>query len=1140
MSVPSKVRQDLVVHLQVAIEEIATLPRCRVIYLQGRGGLGKTYMLERLAEELQLAPDAESQVRFVRLIDMFSPKTRKTLELERLLRKGLSTSERSIPEAEVDVAFADYDRQLQEFQQIHQYARDEAQRFGARVALTQQFAACWNKLSSRYPLVIRLDTLELLIGRDDIPPDALVRRKEGRAGYDQVRDWMVALFRQLEYTLVLLCGRPPYTPRLDGDEQGSAEPSQAHALETPDAAPNRIEDNDLAVALARDDVLAAEDFRLLTPLHDHIDLQNYLRRSDVDVADDDLPGVRELTDGIPLLLTLYAECQRRDLSSAFVSLDGVTTRVDFEGRLVTTILNPVFYTRGPQQLAELPADERQRLRERETFTYCLYLLSYARRGITLDALAELLEAVEPELHLTMALRKQLLDYPLVKQADNWGDETQREKLLYLHDEIWLLIDESGLPDHLGLRDVVLTWLSGRSAGEVLRISEVRQHLQLVSAMADHVYYAVTRDFAAGYRHYLVYMDHLLGQREHEDALVLADIFWRMLTLVVVRPGGLTRIYRDLLSQDTRLTYEQVRWYDLQHYCQLLLALELNEPAADEAAALLDALAETEVFPSPRLIKAETPESWPAPIMLYANLILTQAAALTLVGKRPEQCQRLFQLLIALVADEGRFTAFLGASRARAEQAAPARRLQASRAWVKRFAASGDPTAEVARERGAAQPDEVAPFARDDVYARLRRGYLLGRANQFLGQLYRLQLRYDEAIDRNRAALSAYQHYHDHPLPADLPSATSAATVLNDWVLDEICQVQNNNAFTMAESGNLNAADRNSKSVVDEYAGRVRPYQRALILNTRATILLRLERDEPARILMEQALAAARESNVGRALGLVALTQARLARRSMNDAQALATEADDHYRYAARLFVNEQANLRDVYHERARYLRDMAYWYGQSGDRASQATYLAQALAEVNLALDQLPADPATQAVQWADLLETRVSIYNNQGRYELAWAELDQIEAAVMGYPMPIYGQVVAATLAFQRALLLLEDPARHQADDGHEREVLRLFTLTLARARAFAEQHRELSTLRRLVEDRIARHISPQSYADVVKRLNNDTLYVSVGDLPYQSQPSVLSASYWNAAWEYALKAIATMRPQPTPDLPASEAGQV
>src|SRR5262249_24863915 len=154
---------------------------------------------------------------------------------------------------------------------------------------------------------------------------ALPRRDRTRTGVGVIREWTLQVLPKLKHTLVLLSSRPP--------------------LRTPATATleEQLAMNPLAHGLHRQGLITSEGFQLLQPLRDPADIARYLQVYAVE------PGqrntyIQQITDGSPLLLSLYAECQRPDPPTLFkVPLDDVITRQEFEQRITDTILNPLSY-----------------------------------------------------------------------------------------------------------------------------------------------------------------------------------------------------------------------------------------------------------------------------------------------------------------------------------------------------------------------------------------------------------------------------------------------------------------------------------------------------------------------------------------------------------------------------------------------------------------------------------------------------------------------------------------------------------------------------------------------------------------------------------------------------------------------------
>lgn len=1062
----NNVRPEVTVSLQKAMKRLLSGESPGAFYFQGRGGLGKTYLLVNFS---QLAAIAGTRVRSCRLIDMVDPETRKPLYLEEQLIKGLTDpgeGETPLDRELVARCFKPYLHSRTEYERFLQHSPNLKVREAADLTRQDAFIACWNEISAQHPLVLRFDTLELLLGQSHLPETTLIRRPEAQVGVERLISWLIFALRGMKHTLAIFCGRPPLGYGLD-------EAPNYEALDRADQFPNRLEDNDLANTLHAAGLLSAESFITLRPLTDQAALTSYLKVYGLTQAHtkEQLSYIGRITEGIPLLLTLYAECELTATNppSLFrVDPARIDTRLRFEEHLIDTILNPL-----QSRIHDTP-EEHNRL----ILTYCYYILCYARRGLVPSHLRWVLRRIDPSLELTDELLKRLQAMALVKTIPSpFADAS--EPLLYLHDEIWLLIDESGAPDQLGLRKPVLDELCLISAEQVRKISQTKAYKQYLRVVADHVYYAITREFADGYRHYLTYMDHLLGQRNYEDALVLADVFWRMLTLTAVRPGGPTRIYRDELSETANLDFATVNAFDQVHYSKLLRAQGLNAEAVEVAAGLLNDLALTETLPDPATVEPADLSTWPQQLHLFVDLLLAHAYALTLAGAPADYAttaRRQYELLIALLDNEKRVNEHLRTSRQEAEQTG-------------------------------------LPLTRDDNLLRLRRSYLLGSTQLMLSQLHWQQLEYNQSIERAQDAQNALSAYREVPLA--LPGRAEPGIpeqVLSDYVLDEIASVRNNMAYAQAEMGNLLIALRLSTDLVENYAHRVQPYLQALILNTRAEILLRSNRYAEVPALIDAADQAAQASNVGRALGLVALTRARLARRVMNRAKTPQPEIEDTYQRAIALLRGERDFLRDAYHEVARALRDIAVWYRERNEPELQQEYQQRALKQINEALKLLPPEPTAQAVQRADLVETKVSIQINMGHYPEARAELEQLEAAVMGHPMPPYGQVVCATIALQWGLLKLLDESQRDLPMA-----LHWFTVALARGFVFGSTHREQQAFIELVPDWMHRYVPPETQAAFRRDLVSGTVCVKLSDLPYQTG-APLTSKRWDEAWEQAV----------------------
>lgn len=511
---------------------VATGEGCRALYFEATGGLGKTRLLQCLPEIIAASCPA---ARVAPIVDLYDFEHRSAEAIERRLIDGLAArtpADRHLaPPARVAAAFANYHRVVVETLADRQFGDPESRRaHGQR--LREAFVAGWNDLAADAPLVLRFDTLEALLA-SPAPPTALIRVDQSLAERELVSGWMREVLPRLRRTLVLLTGRPP--------EVGL---------------------HPLVAQIETLGLLAAEPQRI-EPLTAEGEIRAYLRGHGVALSAAQVAELRRLTEGRPLLLTSWAAAQHADAPLRPPARLG--SRAAFEDWLVDSILDP---------LAPLSPVDR-------TLAYCLYALSYARRGLRLRELAALLArlGLDPE-PAALAVVGELA---LVKAVDG----PDGESVLFLHDEAYQLIDQSGRPDDLGLREPALAFLCALARGQV---EVAADRISLLRAMANHMSYELQRDPAGGgYASYAVYVERLLREHCVEEALILSDVFWSTLTARVRRGGRLVAPGLDAL-RETSLAYDMIVRDEEVRAIWLLHAQELHRLAADEADRLIARLA----------------------------------------------------------------------------------------------------------------------------------------------------------------------------------------------------------------------------------------------------------------------------------------------------------------------------------------------------------------------------------------------------------------------------------------------------------------------------------------------------------------------------------------------------------------------
>lgn len=930
-------RDDAKTLLGAATRAVIADPTCCVLYFEGGGGLGKTRLL-------QLAPDivrsvlgnGGDAVRYAALIDFYSFENRDPLEIERRLVEGLQqTPGTSQPHrllgGDVQAAFANYHDAYTRYVQA-QESRNAARIEQEREQLRAAFIAGWNTLAMHHPLVIAFDTLETLFF--EAPPAALINAAIARDGGDAtltvtsgaelVIDWMERVLPNLQHTLVLCSGRPLRSGR-----------------------------NTLVERLDARGLLYAPVFRL-QPFTDPDASREYLRAylgAGADSDEIDVHYVQQITEGRPLLLTCYAETRRSPhaLPPGLPSPRDCISRADFEEWLIATLLNPVAVADDDS----LP---------QQTIAYCLYFLVYARRGIRVSELQAIFE--QEELDYDPATLTQLARVALVKQS---GDA------LFLHDEIFAMIDATRKPDAFGLREPTLAYLCAVSAAAV---RQATTHTTadptdtLLGAMANHMYYEMTRDIVQGYYTYAIYIDRLLELRRRTPALVLSDAFWRTLNYEVVVAGDSELPYRDALYR-SGLTVERILRDEQLRYVEVLQTLPSRDRARSEAQRLERDFQQQGVLPP--MTDALTVADVRASSDVYLFVVLALRRIYDVVTHQDETLPRfehLCKVMIRLLED------------------------------------------------ATLLPDQLLE---------LRRFYYLADAYNALGQLYGLQSRYDDALVAGRNALRAFERYHRQVV---------ASAVLNDDITVTLAQTRNNLAFDYTRRGDFDAARQLSRQLAQMLRQpamqRALPVHRqVLIYNTLALIDIEMTDYLAAERPMQEAerLLVAGGVQDTRAKGLVRWARAQLRTAYMRKAGVPDVEVEQIYAEAYALLPPNESQLPELLDRWAAYHRSIALLYQQQGDTAAFEQHIAVAGAKLDEAL-RLPLDG--KATKEADLHASKATLANVCGAYDEARWHIARAEELLLHEDTHAYGQVVSGRLLLQRSDYLLHDDQDYRAALEH------------------------------------------------------------------------------------------------------------
>ncbi len=828
-------REDEKNLLRTYTRQILEQPHCRALYFQAGGGLGKTHLLLYYPDIIATDNKQDTtRLRIAQLVDFYSFESRNPTVIEQRLIDGLKQTEQHewyrLSPSQVDTAFANYTAVLKEYRRTRETGT-QVEITQAREHLRQQFVQSWNSLTPQYALVMSFDTLETLFS-EPAPEEALVNVGSGMSGVDLVLEWMQTTLPNLKHTLVLLSGRP-------------------------------VDNNRIITTLQASKVLVA-DVQQLDFLTDRHVIKTYIETytPGQTLTADEIDRIERITEGRPLLLTCYAETRRSEVAIP-PPLPGFKTqdsRPEFEDWLIETILNPLNHPPS--------GNEAQ-----TTLAYALYFLVYARRGLHREALVDLFAQLG--LNYDRRVLDKLDEVALIKCI---GDK------LFLHDEIFVMIDQSGKPDECGLREPTLEYLDQISREQVQQV----ERNALLGAMADNMYYELSRDFVQGYRTYVIYTDLLLDERSINDALVLADAFWSTLNYHVSRGQERIYPYRNALAQST-LTKTQILEDEQVNQVQMLLAQDQNQAAVEKAEQLNQSFVQAGTLPpddqDPRDWHWRTPQHDP---YLFVSLNLWRAYALHLAQR-----------------------------------------------------SIGSPQAERHLSRISTFLEQLDQTTIADEFLQLRRPYFLSQAYVRRGYIYRQQQHYMQAqIDYDRARIAARSYQESGILPADRLSFKN-----------NLAHITNNLAYVLALTGNLKRALTFSNEVIREYLPAVSTYQRALYWNTNALIRLKRGEFVEAEVPLRHAEQAAQESESQRARALVAQARGLLKSAIMNARQEVDEQIEQHFEQAAQLVENEPDTLREIYNDWAGYARVIAVLYQRKGDHEKCHRYQQTALRLLDQALN---------------------------------------------------------------------------------------------------------------------------------------------------------------------------------------------
>lgn len=161
-----------------------------VLHITGPGGIGKT----RLLEEIKNLPEAE---RFIcgEIVDLYHSENHSPQGIEQAIIRAVD------PAGE---HFAGYRTQLAQLEERRRQGVPAAELEQERRNLTATFIADFNRLSARRPIILRLDTLELVQYESEIILQVCGVEEEDTI----LKTWLLDQISQMKNTAVILAGRP--------------------------------------------------------------------------------------------------------------------------------------------------------------------------------------------------------------------------------------------------------------------------------------------------------------------------------------------------------------------------------------------------------------------------------------------------------------------------------------------------------------------------------------------------------------------------------------------------------------------------------------------------------------------------------------------------------------------------------------------------------------------------------------------------------------------------------------------------------------------------------------------------------------------------------------------------------------------
>lgn len=970
---------------------------CHVLYLEAGGGQGKTFFLRQVPSLIDQQPAF-----IARIIDLADTENRNGAFLEQAIIDGLGASadrpDQPAPDA-LASAFAGYYKLREQLERDRDRLVGAA--FDARWAEVRvAFAEALNQIALQRPVILRFDTAESLTGEPPEPElQALLASAQNAAGIelrfpsalDLFFAWFSTVIPRLRRALVLICGRP---------------------------APEDWPDATLRGRCARLAQVAMQPLTL-HPLNKQ-EIAEYLAEALPEVKPGQIDEAHRVSGGAPLLVASYVWLHMTSRQPRFTS----DNQSSFERHLITRVLNPVM------PWASFPI---------KVLAYCLYVLAYARRGLTREQLGAFLahhNLPAPHESFTDEERQQYADLiarlgevALVKERPQSG-------LLYLHDEVHRMIDEWQIADRMGLRGETLRYLRDLAVREHEnrlreRASAPAERAALLVAISNRIFYELELDLSTGYLEYLLAQLRLFNNREYELPLLLRDEFWRWINLRATNSETPGRSYQPRRDQLADAPPSQLH---LRHLlADDLLWLLRHDLARNE---------NQKVVALGRQALSDFLPQYSDDAYFHYHLKHTVAHALTLYHNQE----------VLYTGADGYFHEALQIAERMLEE--PAMH-----------------PAHLAQQEGELQMAERAPEEATGLprrrFFRAYIKYFLGQTRTLLGYMYRTLQEFERAYAEYQVA---YQNFEDF-------RGESERVTLYLPVSDEMAQIRINQVYVLAHMGQFEEAERlliELRTAIRH--GRISPVRQALIFNVSS--ILEIQRNRPE----------AAEAFARRARSLVAGTGNERVLAQVNEQLGIASHellkhppypvdpsAEEYFCAAAEFFrgANERTSLCEVLLNYARYLRTLAHNESRkrNPDRIRMNNWLDRAVHALNQADEAVSGAGSAEHVTLpaVEIIVERAYIERLQHKGREALSALERAEELIRSNPLPRRALLVSATIAFERAW--------HEAEERQFQAFLRQLLVALVHCRIYARNDRTYLRFWQIIRGDLSTY--PQDFLD-------------------------------------------------------------